>query len=168
MHLQDAVKKEAARVAIATGIGTAIMLLVFFILHAAQAFVGHVPFGISEIVSGAIGWFVASLNFFLMAVTVQKIAGMDDQDKAKKRMTASYRYRMILQLVWALLSFVVPFFNPAAGIIPLFIPSIAIKLSGIFAKRKSAKTSSSDSAVAGSNAAAGKRSDADGEVSASR
>lgn len=159
MHLQDTVKKEAARVAAATGIGTLIMLLVFFLLHIAHIF-GDVPFGIAEIVSGAIGWFVASMNFFLMAVTVQKVAGLtDDQDKAKKTMTASYRYRMILQLVWAVLSFVVKFFNPAAAIIPLFIPSIAIKISGIRAGKKS---------KGASDQGAGNHQNPNGEVSASR
>lgn len=159
MHLQDAVKKEAARVAIATGIGTLIMLLVFFLLHIAHIF-GDVPFGIAEIVSAAVGWFVASMNFFLMAVTVQKVAGLtDDQDRAKKTMTASYRYRMIFQLVWAVLSFAVKFFNPAAAIIPLFIPSIAIKISGIRAGKKGTDASSRET---------GNHQNPNGEVSASR
>lgn len=137
-RLQDAVKKETVRVSAATGIGCGIMLAVFFLLHEVKIF-GNVPFGVPEVVSGAAGWFVASLNFFLMAVTVQKVAGISDQDRAKKTMTASYRWRMILQLGWAVITFVVKFFNPAAGIIPLFIPSIAIKLSGVSAARKDRK-----------------------------
>lgn len=159
MHLQNAVKKETARVAIATGIGTLVMLLIFFLLHIAHIF-GDVPFGIAEIVSAAIGWFVASMNFFLMAVTVQKVAGLtEDQDRAKKTMTASYRYRMILQLVWAVLSFLVKFFNPAAAIIPLFIPSVAIKISGIRTGRQSGS---------GSNQKTSNHQNPNGEVSTSK
>lgn len=135
MHLQPAVRKETFRVAAATGIGTAAMLAVFLLLNRTKV-LGDVPCGARELVSALIGWFVASMNFFLMAVSVQKIAGMTDQDKAKKAMTVSYRYRMLMQLGWAVISILVPFFNAAAGIIPLFIPSIMIKASGISRRKK--------------------------------
>lgn len=134
MHLQEAVKKETVRVSAAAGAGCIVMLAVFYILHRTGA-LGRVPFGAPEVVSAVIGWVVSSLNFFLMAVTVQNVAGMTDQDKAKKTMTVSYRYRMILQLGWAVLSILIPFFNPAAGIIPLFIPSIMIKIRGLASRR---------------------------------
>ena len=130
MKLQQAVKKETGYVAISTAAGCVVMLAVFFLLNRVKV-LGNVPFGASEIVSALIGWFVASLNFFLMAISVQKVAGIADQKKARSAMTVSYRYRTILQVAWAAVSILVPFFNPAAGIIPLFIPSIMIKLRGI-------------------------------------
>ncbi len=51
-------------------------------------------------------------------------------------MALSYRNRMLLQLLWVVLSFALPVFNGAMGIIPLFVPSILIKCRGIFQKRK--------------------------------
>ena len=138
MKLQKAVKQETRFVAATTGAGCLVMLLLFYILHR-TGILGRVPFGPPEIVSGVIGWFIATLNFFMMAVSVQKVASLEDQRQARQAMTVSYRYRTILQIAWAAVSILVKFFNPAAGIIPLFIPSIMIKLRGILSGRNGSK-----------------------------
>ena len=129
------------------------MLIVFFILH--RVVPESVPFGIREVISGLIGCAVAAGNFFMMAVTVQKIAELgakadtkvnpDDpeapvevdpaaNEDARRMMKLSYRNRMLLQLIWAVLALALPAFNGAAGIIPLFIPSLLIKARGIAGK----------------------------------
>ena len=71
-----------------------------------------------------------------MAVTVQKVASIEDDKQARSTMGVSYRYRTLMQLLWVILAIVVPVFNMVAGIVPLFIPSIVIKLRGIISAGK--------------------------------
>lgn len=66
-----------------------------------------------------------------MGLTVQKIANTDNQDEAYKSMKASYRFRTLTQLLWVVLAMVLPVLNGAAGIIPLFFPSLCIKARSI-------------------------------------
>lgn len=140
MKLQDAVKKETAKIAIGTGIGVLIMFVVFFVLHMVipedAPFGWSVPFDYKVILGGIGGFLVAVGNFFWMAITVQKVASIEDEERAKRTMGVSYRYRTMLQFLWVILAIVVPVFNLVAGIVPLFIPSFTIKLRGILSAGK--------------------------------
>ena len=130
MKIQPAVKKETTYIGVGTAIAAAGIILIFALLHG--AFPDSVSFD-GKVVAGAlIGAAVAAGNFFLMAMTVQKVVSTEDQEQARNIMKASYRNRMLLQLLWALLALVLPFINGAAGLIPLFVPSVLIKLKGIF------------------------------------
>ncbi len=134
MKLQDAVKKETGIIALGTGVGVVIMLAVFFCLH--MAVPNWAPFDIKVILGGIVGYIVAVGNFFWMAVTVQRVASMEDEKQARSTMGVSYRYRTLIQLLWVILAIVLPVFNFVAGIIPLFIPSLFIKLRGIISAGK--------------------------------
>ena len=129
MKLQEAVKKETVYISVGCILCTVLSLLLFFILN--KIIPETVPFGVREVISGLLGRVIAVLNFFWMALTVQKVASTDDETKARGIMTVSYRNRMLLQLLWVVLAFVLPVFNGAAGLIPLFFPSILIKLRGL-------------------------------------
>lgn len=129
MTLQPAVRKETTRILIGTGVLTVIMVAVFWLLHRLTP--ESVPSDAAVVVSGMIGWLIATANFFLMAVAVQKVAGTEDEGRARQLFTMSFRYRMMLQLVWAIVALAVPAFNGAAGIIPLFFPSLIIKAMGM-------------------------------------
>jgi hypothetical protein len=135
MKLQEAVKKETGNIALGTGVGVIIMFVIFFVLHMVLPkdlpFGYSVPFDYKVILGGIGGFLVAVGNFFWMAVTVQKVASTEDEKLARQKMGVSYRYRTLLQLLWVILAIVVPVFNLVAGIIPLFIPSLYIKLRGI-------------------------------------
>ncbi len=106
MKLQAAVKKETFNVALGTTIATVFMLVVFAVLH--KIMPESVPFGLREVISGLVGCAVAVLNFFIMAISVQKVANTEDQDTARRAFTVSYRYRTMLQLVWGIISLAVP------------------------------------------------------------
>ena len=141
MKLQDAVKKETGNIALGPGLGVIAMFVVFFVLHMVipedwTPFKYNVPFDYKVILGGLGGFLVAVGNFFWMAVTVQKVASTEDEKLAREKMGVSYRYRTLLQLLWVILAIVVPVFNWVAGIIPLFIPSLYIKLRGIFSAGK--------------------------------
>ncbi|MBR5944359.1 MAG: hypothetical protein IKZ94_05360 [Lachnospiraceae bacterium] len=134
MKLQPAVKKETGIVAASTAAGILIMILVFFVLH--MVIPDWVPFDI-KVILGAIGGFAVAVgNFFWMAVSVQKVASIEDEERARKTMGVSYRYRTLIQFIWVILAIVVPFINPVSGIVPLFIPSVMIKLRGIISAGK--------------------------------
>ena len=134
MKLQSAVKKETGIVAASTGAGILIMIVVFFVLH--MVIPDWVPFDI-KVILGAIGGFAVAVgNFFWMAVTVQKVASITDDAKARSTMGVSYRYRTLLQFLWIILAIVIPVINPVSGILPLFIPSLMIKLRGILSAGK--------------------------------
>jgi hypothetical protein len=134
MKIQPAVKTETGRIAIATAIGVLIMYVVFFVLH--MVVPNWAPFDIKVILGGIGGFIVAVGNFFWMALTVQKVASMEDEKAARSTMGVSYRYRTLIQLLWVILAIVVPVFNLVAGIVPLFIPSLFIKLRGIISAGK--------------------------------
>lgn len=134
MKIQSAVKTETGKIALGTGIGVIIMYLVFFVLN--RLFPTWAPFDYKVILGGIGGFIVAVGNFFWMAITVQKVANTQDEDKARSVMGVSYRYRTLLQLLWVILAIVVPVFNLVAGIVPLFIPSLFIKLRGIISAGK--------------------------------
>ncbi|MCD8083520.1 MAG: ATP synthase subunit I [Clostridiales bacterium] len=126
MKVQPAVKKETGRIAAGTAAATLVMFLVFFALH--QVWPAVAPFDYRVIVSGVIGAAVAVGNFFLMGLTVQRVTAMTDQELATKTMRASYSKRNTAQGVWIILALVLPVFNGAAGVIPLFFPGLCIKL----------------------------------------
>ena len=134
MHIQPAVKKETSRFAAGTAILTLLMFVVFLSLHRLRP--EMVPFNFKVILSGILGAVVAAGNFFLMGLTVQKVTSAETENAAYQAMKASYRFRTASQLLWAILALGLPFFNGAAGILPLFFPSICIKAGSILGIRK--------------------------------
>jgi len=134
MKLQDAVKKETGIIAAGTAIGVLVVYAVFFVLH--MVVPTWAPFDIKVILGGIGGFIVAVGNFFWMAVSVQKVASISDEERARRTMGVSYRYRTMLQFLWVILAIVLPIFNLVSGIVPLFIPSIIIKLRGILSAGK--------------------------------
>ena len=134
MKLQDVVKKETGIIAVGTAIGILVMYVVFFVLH--MVLPNWAPFDIQVILGGIGGFIVAVGNFFWMAISVQKVAGITDEERARKTMSVSYRYRTLLQFLWVIIAIVAPVFNVVTGIVPLFIPSLIIKLRGILSAGK--------------------------------
>lgn len=123
--LQPAVRKETKRITMVTFFGVVLMWIVFFILHLVTP--ASVPFDYTVVLGGIGGWAIASLNFFLMALTVQSVAAQTDEDAAKNQMKASYKHRLMLQVVWMIAAMVAPCFQVVAGIAPLLFPSLGIK-----------------------------------------
>lgn len=132
-NAQPAVKKETKRIALATCSGTIVMWIVFGILHLIMP--AKVPFDYTVILGGLGGTFVAVLNFFMMGMTVQKVAASTDEDAARMRMKASYSQRMLLQMLWVIAAIAIPCFQFLAGIIPLLFPGTFLKILGITKKK---------------------------------
>ena len=117
--VSPAVKQETMRIASGTAIGVVLMWVVFFFLH--QANPEKIPFDYTVFLAGIGGFIFAAGNFFLMGLTVQKVAAETDEGRARQRMQVSQRQRTLLMLA-------APCFNGAAGIIPLLFPSMVIKI----------------------------------------
>ncbi len=71
-EVQPAVKKETGHVAVYTAIGAVLMWVIFGILHGVMP--EKVPFDYTVFLGGIGGGLIAVLNFFLMGLTVQKVA----------------------------------------------------------------------------------------------
>ncbi len=122
-------KKETKYIACASLVGLVIMLVVFLVLH--QIMPEKVPFDYRVVLGGLVGSLVAVLNFYLMGLTVQKVASSPDEETGRRFMKASYSRRMMLQMVWVILAIALPCFQFAAGIVPLLFPGAAVKLKAI-------------------------------------
>ena len=68
------------------------------------------------------------LNFFLMCLTVQRVAALEDPKKANLIMTASQSRRLVLQVIWIFAAIAAPLFQPVAGILPLLFPGAGINI----------------------------------------
>ena len=138
MKLQDAVKKETTLMATGCAVCCAVTHIAFGVLHIFLP--ENVPFDYRVILGAVLGSAVAVGNFFWMAVSVQKVSGCEDDDRAKALWRTSFRYRTLIQLAWGLLAILLPFINTVAGIVPLFFPSIVIKVRGLFPQKEGSKT----------------------------
>lgn len=130
MKLQKAVKQETVAVSIGTGIGCIALILLFLIFYLIFP-ESAIKFDYRVVLGALAGGAVAVANFFLMAVTVQNVVNVENRDDALRMMRVSYRNRMLMRGIWIIIAIVAPCFNYAAGIVPLFIPSLVIKIRGI-------------------------------------
>lgn len=131
-NVQPAVRKETKKVAVSTLIGVLVMWIAFAVLHMTMP--EKVPLDYTVFLGGICGGIIAVLNFFLMGLTVQKVAASTDEDAARSRMKASYSQRMMLQMLWVIVAIVAPCFQFVAGIVPLLFPGMGIKIMGIIKK----------------------------------
>lgn len=131
---QPAIKEATRKLAIATGIGVFLMFVVFCV--GSRMVPDKIPFDYKVIISGIIGYIVAVLNFFLMGIAMMKAADDADEKHAKAIVKNSYKWRLLMQVLWGVLAFALPCFNGAAGVIPLLIPSPAIKIIGLISSKK--------------------------------
>ena len=136
VRMAPAVRQETRKVAIYVIVGVVLMWAGFAVGHRVDP--QRIPFDYTVLLGGLGGGTVAVLNFLLMGMTVQKVASMEDRDQATKMMRLSYSRRLGIQCIWIAVAIFAPCFNAAAGIIPIFFPSIGIKIYGIF--RKDLKT----------------------------
>lgn len=137
--IHEATKKETLRIAAGTAIGVCLMAIAFGILHAVIP--QQVPFDYRVFTGGTVGGAVAVFNFFLMGLTVQKVAKETDEKRAYQRMKLSYSQRMLLQVVWIVIALTVPVFNGVAGVLPLLFPSLTIKIYYIFVAKSPERSS---------------------------
>lgn len=128
IDIKPAIKEETKKLAKQMAICLAVMLLIFLVLHLGLP--QSVPFDYTVILAGVLGSVVAVINFLWMGIAVQALSESTDTETGKKIFQGNYRKRMFLMIFWCILVLLLPCFNAVAGIIPLLLPSLIIRVSG--------------------------------------
>ena len=117
MKLSPSVKKETGHIALGVLIGSAVMVLVFWLLKRLD---------VTVLLGAVLGSAAAVGNFLVMGIDCQR--AMEDPDRAKRIVQQSYTKRMLAMVVVMILGFVVPFLHPVAVLIPFLLPGITIRV----------------------------------------
>lgn len=126
VKVQKAVREETIRMTEGCILCTCFMFLMFWTGH--YLLPGFIPMDYTVVLGGIVGSAVAVANFFLLGLTVQKVADTADEKDARRIMQASYSRRMLLQGLWLIVSLLAPCFYWIAGALPLLFPRITIFL----------------------------------------
>ena len=121
------VLQETAYIAVWTLILSTVMQAVFLVIG---------MWDYTVILGNLLGAAANMLNFFFMALTVQKSLEKEEKE-AKQTMKLSYSLRMLMLFVIALVGILLPCFNTIASVIPFFFTRIAIMFRQFF-KNKNA------------------------------
>ena len=105
MKIQEATKRETLHIAAGTLAFSAVMNGVFALLGR---------------------WDLTVLNFFLLGLTVQKMAGDPNEKKGKLVLQLSYSLRMLATLAVVVLGVKLACFSWVATVIPLLFPRLTI------------------------------------------
>jgi len=151
MKIQPAIWAETKKIAAGTLALTMLMIAVFLIIG---------QFDYTVLLGAVLGCAAAVGNFFLMALTVQKVAdGMlalppeeecagedgeeekerplsDEARQAGRKMQASYTLRMLMLAGIAALGVALPVFNSWAVLLPMLFPRIVISIIHIAQNRR--------------------------------
>ena len=121
--MNQVVKKEAGYIAAGTVVLSTVVQIVWamFFNYDTSVFLG-----------GHWGGAVAIVNFILMGIAVQKMANETDQMSAKRRMQASYQFRMMLIIFTTVLAVIIPGVNWIMAAISLFFPRLTILVMPLF------------------------------------
>ena len=130
--LDPAVKKETGFIALGTLVLEIIMNIVFFLV---SKFTDICEYDHTVILGSLLGFAVVVLNFFLMALTVQKAVSLDSV-QAKKKMQTSYMLRNLLMIVCAGAGVLLPFFHWLPVLVSLIFPRIVLAVRSIFIKKE--------------------------------
>ncbi len=122
--IDPAVWKETRYIALVTILLGALQQAVFLVIG---------KWSFSVLLGGIYGWAAALMNFFLMALTVQKAVSQEEKD-AKNTMKLSQNLRLLGLFVLAMIAYLLPFINTISAVLPYLYPRIAIYLSPILRK----------------------------------
>lgn len=117
MTVQKAVRDETRNIAVGVLALSVVMQLVFVLLG---------RWDLTVVWGNLLGGAYAVLNFFILGLTVQKVAADADEKRGKNLMQFSYSSRMFITMMVALLGFAAPIFNWVAVVAPLLFPRITI------------------------------------------
>ena len=81
-----------------------------------------------------LGIVAATLNFFLLGITVQNAVVKEEKD-AKNLMKLSPTGRLFMMFAFALVGYLVPVFNTISVVVPFLFPRIAIMIRPLFSKK---------------------------------
>lgn len=151
MKVQPAVQAETKKMALGVGVLTVLMIAVFLIIR---------QFDYTVLLGALLGFAAAVGNFFLMALTVQKVTGdmpvlpkkekeegeaedgekeqplSDEAKQAGKKMQLSFLLRMLMLGGVAALALSTSVFNPWATLLPMLFPRVAIAMRSLLENKQ--------------------------------
>ena len=119
IKIEPAVKLESKRIAIGVLAMSVIMEIVFVVLG---------RFDYTVLLGNLLGGGWAILNFFLMALAVQKSVKKELPQEAKLVLQNSYTKRLLFSVAILLIGIKVEYFNWISVVIPLILPRITIAI----------------------------------------
>ncbi len=122
MKIEPAVIKETKHI----GIGVASMSVGMLVLFAVAG-----AFDYRTVLGALLGGGFAVLNFFLMALSVQRSLQQDDPKAAKTITQNSYTRRLLLLAAVVALGIKLPWFHGLSVVVPMVFPRITILLMGL-------------------------------------
>lgn len=126
IKVDTTVKNETRYIAYSCVILSVLMQLVFILLK---------KWTYSVLWGNLLSLAIAILNFLFMGITVQKAVTLEVKE-AKKLMKSSQSLRNAAVFVAVVIGVVVPCFNTAAVIIPIFFPRIAVSFRPLIKDKK--------------------------------
>ncbi|HIV67531.1 MAG TPA: ATP synthase subunit I [Candidatus Butyricicoccus stercorigallinarum] len=117
MKIEPAVKRESRDIAIGVAVLCVVMVIVF-------AVIGR--FDYTVLLGALLGGGFAILEFFLMALAVQKSVSRDTPEEAKLVMVNSHTRRLLLLAVVVIVGIKAPWFHWVAVVLPLIFPKLII------------------------------------------
>ncbi len=123
MQLQPDVKKELVHIGTGCAVGTVVLVAGWAL---ASAFGAPFGFGWDVPVSAVLGALAAWLNFFGLAMTLQKVTAAADEARGRSLMRTSELYRKLGLGLFLIVMIVIPAFNWVAAAIPLLFPQATI------------------------------------------
>lgn len=125
MKIQKAIWQETRNIAAGVIALSAVMQAVFFLIG---------KWDMTVLWGNLLGAGYAILNFFLLGLTVQKVAADADEKRGKSLMQFSYSTRMFFTMVVVFLGISVPLFHWIAVFVPQLFPRITIFFMGVKGK----------------------------------
>ncbi|HBI64068.1 MAG TPA: hypothetical protein DDX51_02990 [Clostridiales bacterium] len=117
IKIEPAVKLETKHIAIGVVSMSVIMEIVFLVIG---------KFDYTVLLGNLLGGGFAILNFFLMALAVQRSVHRETPEEAKLVIQNSYTKRLLLLAAVVIAGIKLPYFHWVAVIIPLLFPRIVI------------------------------------------
>ncbi len=117
MKIQQTVKRETLHIAAGTLAFSILMNLIFLLLN---------KWDMTVLWGTLLGGGFAVVNFFLLGISVQKMAAETSEKRGKLVLQLSYSLRMLATVAVAALGILLPCFSWAATIIPLLFPRLTI------------------------------------------
>lgn len=125
MKIQKAIKDETLHIALGVVVLSLLMEAVF-------ALIGK--WDMTVLWGNLLGGIYAVLNFFILGLTVQKVANDGDEKRGKSWMQFSYSTRMFGTVVIVFLGITMPYFNWLVVLLCQFFPRITIAAMGFSGK----------------------------------
>ena len=135
-NVEPAVKKETQFIALVVLICSVVMQAVYLVIG---------QWNYRVLLGNLLGAALATGNFFLMGLAIQKALGKSQEDAAQQ-MKLSQRLRLLLLGVVVVIGAVLPCFDLIAILLPLLFPRIAVNIRGIMLKKQNDETTLNNAA----------------------